>query len=231
MRFGESGVVGSDSSPYLLNGHRLLFVESYRDLGIIVDKKLKFHSHVLNTVQKCIGLSNQLLRSTICRSAQFMISMFVSNIRPILEYGSPVWNVGYLGDNRMLERVQRRWTKQVQGLSLMDYESRLRQLRLYSVYGRFLRADIIKVGKTYHSERKNQDLKNLFIRSQNLTTRGHSYKLLMPRCRTELSKRSLTARVVNIWNALPAHWVETTCIENFKSKLEEFLGRELYKVV
>ena len=42
------------------------------------------------------------------------------HIRPILEYCSSVWNLGYIADINLLESVQRRWTKNIQGMEHLD---------------------------------------------------------------------------------------------------------------
>jgi hypothetical protein len=85
-------------TEYSLGGERLRSVSSHRDLGVLIDNWSKFHEHIRVTVSKASGLTNGLLRSTVCRSADFMISLFISYIRPILDYCCCVWNVGYLGD-------------------------------------------------------------------------------------------------------------------------------------
>ena len=66
-----------------------------RDLGVVVDRDLKFHDHVGELVCKAAGLSSSLLRATVNRSPEFMVTLFVTHIRPILDYCSCVWNVGY----------------------------------------------------------------------------------------------------------------------------------------
>ena len=63
-----------------------------------------------------------------------------------------LWNTGYAEDLRKLERVQRRWTKQVEGLGELPYSERLRQLKLYSVQGRLLRADLIQYWRILHGK-------------------------------------------------------------------------------
>ena len=76
------------------------------DLGVLVDSKLRFHDHVHYVVREAGGLASELLRSTICHTSVFMVSLFVSHIRPIVDFCSNVWNVGYFGDIRLLESVQ-----------------------------------------------------------------------------------------------------------------------------
>ena len=76
---------------------------------MLVDSKLHFHNHIHNVVRKAGGLESKLLSSTICCSSIFMITLFVLHIRQIMNVCS-VSNVGYLGDIKLLESVQRRWT-------------------------------------------------------------------------------------------------------------------------
>ena len=44
----------------------------------------------------------------LCRSSVFMVSLFVSHIRPVMDFCSSIWNVDYLDDARLLASVQRR---------------------------------------------------------------------------------------------------------------------------
>ena len=77
----------------------------------MIDSGLKFHSHINDVIDKAGAMVNNLLRSTVCRSVDFMLTLYVSHVRPIIEYGSCVWNVGYLEDERRIERLQRKWTR------------------------------------------------------------------------------------------------------------------------
>ena len=92
MRFGRGS--GNASRRYFLNGKELQVVQSYKDLGVVVDVGLKFHEHVRGVVCRASGLMGDLLRSTVCRERTFMLTLYVSHIRPIIDYGSSVWNVG-----------------------------------------------------------------------------------------------------------------------------------------
>ena len=90
----------AEAVTYKLNGVPLSFVDSHRDLGVIVHRKLRFHQHVHSVVN--------LLRSTVNRSPDFIVLLFITHIRPILDYCCCVWKTGYVGNMRMLEAVQRR---------------------------------------------------------------------------------------------------------------------------
>ena len=172
VKFGVNSGGRGGTSGYWLGGSELRLVSSHRDLGVVVDGTLKFHEHINGVVNKAWGLANQLLRCTVNRSPSFMVSLFVSHIRPILDYCSPVWNLGYIGDVKRLESVQRRWTREISEVNRFDYHSRLLQLELYSVQGRMLRADLIKVWKAFNCE-VDVGLSGIFDRRSHAATRGH----------------------------------------------------------
>ena len=66
------------------------------------------------------------------------MKVYMYHVRPQLEYGLPLWNLGYLGDVRLLEGVQRIWTKAVEGLSDLPYGTRLNRIKLFSCKGLLL---------------------------------------------------------------------------------------------
>ena len=159
-----------------------------------------------------------------------MISLFVSHIRPLIDYCSCVWNVGYLADVRCLESLQRRWTREVAVVGSLEYVSRLRDLGLYSVSGHLLRADLIEIWKILHCGR-DSELAELFEVSVTSRIRGHSLKLIIPACRSEIFRRGFGVRRVLLWNSLPAAVVELDSVAGFKIGLDRFLGNRLVEVL
>ena len=70
---------------------------------------------------------NNQLRNTVCCFVECMLTLYVSHIRRIVEYGSCVWNVGYLEDERRLERLQHKWAREFEGLTGSIYVSHLKK--------------------------------------------------------------------------------------------------------
>ena len=81
MRFGEYSV--TDPVAYSIYGTNLIFIDSYKDPGITIDSGLKFHAHINAVIGIAGTLINKLLRSSVCRSVDFMLALYVSHIRPI----------------------------------------------------------------------------------------------------------------------------------------------------
>ena len=154
LRFGPRSVGSCSSglSPYRVNGVPIKFSTSHSDLGVKVDRNLKFHDHTRSTANTCNAISTNLFTSTICREQNFLLTAYKTLIRPKLEYACTMWSLGYLGDLRSLERVQKRWTREIRGLEDLPYSERLRRLNLFSVQGRLLRSDMVLTWKIFAGE-------------------------------------------------------------------------------
>ena len=212
---------------YHINQTMIQVVHTHPDLGVLIDSDIKFHQHIIATAHKAGGLAQNLLKATVCRSPEFLMSIFATHIRPIIEYCSCVWNTGYVGDLRVLEAVQRRWTKQVANLGNLTYGARLRALDQFSVQGRLLRADMIHCWKIFH-DKCSICPTDLFVLAPQSATRGHRYKVSHIRAQTDLRQRSFSARCVQTWNSLPEQVVSEKNVSAFKSKLAKALGDALF---
>ena len=76
--------------------------------------------------------------------------LYVSLVRPHLDYASVIWNPNVLKDIRSLEAVQRQATRVVPQLSKMTYAERFKFLDLPSLYYRCKRMDMITTHKIIH---------------------------------------------------------------------------------
>ena len=218
------------SPLYLLGGSPLPICKSHCDLGVLVDNKLKFHEHVACVAHKAFGLCQSFLKSTVCRTPEFMLFLFVTHVRPLIEYASCVWNTGYKDDIRKLECVQRMWTRHVNDLQGLSYGERLRKLVLYSIQGRLLRADLIQYWKIFHghSTIKPDEMLTQPLRGD---TRGHRFKIHVPRVTMDVRKRSFSYRCVTVWNRLPDSVVNSTDLKTFKAALSHAMHDNLYSFV
>lgn len=212
--------------PYHINNEPIKDVDNHKDLGVRVDTSLKFHLHVREIAGKAGGISYTILKGTMCRSPDFMKTVFITHIRPILDFASVAWFTGYSGDIKLLEGIQRRWTKRIDGFQDLQYSERLARLSLFSIKGRLIRADLIMVFKILKGFCPHLD--HLLVRNTNRVTRGHSLKLSIPRCATDVRARFFAVRVVNLWNGLPESAVSAVSVAAFKHQLNTALGQVLY---
>ena len=217
MRFARKKFDNLPPPVYYLNGAQVEVVSKHRDLGITVDSSLKFHDHITDIVRKAYGVAHGYLRATVNRTPLFMKEIFLTHIRPLLDFSSVVWNTGYLEDLYKLESVLRFWTRNVYGFDNLSYETRLRRLDIFSMTGRLMRADLIQLWKIVHG--KAPRLSHIIEFSQVTRTRGHAYKLNLPRHETDIFARSFPSRCIRRWNSLSDSIVSAESLDKFKALL------------
>ena len=152
----------------------------------------------------------------------------MTHIRPILEYCSAVWNLGYITDLNLIESVQRRWTRNIRGMEHLNYFQRLKALDLYSVRGRLLRHDMVKYWQIFHGCCAIVP-EDMFVNTPLDTTRGHQYKVAHIRTELEIRKRFFNVRGISLWNSLPRHIVSANSVSAFKTSLSAHLGDRLFE--
>ena len=230
MRFSpkSSPLPYTGRSPYTVNNESIQFVETYCDLGVTIERDLRFHVHIRNKAASVGGLATNLLCSTLNREPEFMMNVFTMHIRPLIDYASPVWNLGYVGDLKLIEGVQRRWTKAINGFENISYSERLQRLDLFSIQGRLLRTDLILTWKILNNKCAIPHDK-VFKYPHIANTRGHSKKLYLPKAKIDCRFRFFALRVINAWNQLSPHTVEAKTLSTFKKLLKIDLGPKLFE--
>ncbi|XP_076061638.1 uncharacterized protein LOC143037386 [Oratosquilla oratoria] len=114
-----------------------------KDLGVVVDDELNFSRHLseINVANRMVGL----IRRTFTTMDESMFkNLFVSLVRPHLEYANQVWCPYKKRDIAAVEAVQRRATKMVPGLRTLTYPERLKKLGLPTLTYRRSRGGMIE---------------------------------------------------------------------------------------
>ena len=213
-----------------MSGRPLEDVDEEKDLGVIIDKDLKFHRQAAAAVKKANSSLGIIKKSFTFLDEETLPLLFKSLVRPHLEYGNVIWGPFYKGDAEDVERVQRRATKGVPGLSSLTYEERLRKLKLPSLQHRRRRGDIIMTYKII-TGKVNMKKEEVFTFASNQTNRkSHQYKLAKTKATKTARQNALSIRVVDDWNSLPAKVVSAESTDTFKRLLDEHWGSsEMYK--
>ena len=148
--------------------------------------------------------------------------MYLTFIRPLLEYASEVWDGCTCQETDMLEKVQLHASRIVTGLPIISSTE-----SLYSETG----------WEPLSSRRKSIKLTTMFKVHNNLvpaylkqifpSTRGNLSRYNtrntedydIPQCRLQLFKKSFVPDIVGKWNSLSAVSKETTSIKEFKRNI------------
>ena len=61
-----------------------------RDLGVIVDNRLTFKDHITSIVTRAHVRAMQIWRCFLCKDMDVLMRAFITYVRPLLNYCSPV---------------------------------------------------------------------------------------------------------------------------------------------
>ena len=139
LHFGKN----NPEREYVLYDHILETSDQQKDLGILVDNKLKFHSHAAAAAKKANQVLGVIKKSYTTRDTYTIKTLYTAMVRPHLEYGNVVWGPNYQGDIKMLEKFQRRATKMVTAIKDLPYVKRHTELKLPSLVYLRRRGDMI----------------------------------------------------------------------------------------
>ena len=194
-------------------------VRKTRDLGVIVTADFKWAEQCAAAAQRARGELFRLKSVLSCRRPGVFIPMYKAIVRPHLEYCVQAWNPYYQKDIQLLEKVQKLATRMVEGQKGKSYDSRLKDLGLFSLVRRRLRGDLIETFKTLKGL-NGLERSDFFELAPTLGTRGHTLKLRKGHTRLLARSNFFSVRVVNMWNKLPEGLLASCSVEAFKRGLD-----------
>ena len=142
LRFGQS-----DTKPYTMMNidigqkQELKFIDEEKDLGVIVHSELKFLSHIVNQVKRANRLMGLIRRSYNFLDIVSFKYLFISLVRPHLEYCVTIWYLLLKKDEDLIKNVLRSASKMLPRLSNLTYEGRVAKIEIPSIKYRRMRRD------------------------------------------------------------------------------------------
>ena len=211
-------------TPYRINENLLLQQSEYaKDLGILVDKDLKWSYHIATITTSATQLAGWVMRVFKNRTKEVILTLYKSLIRPKLEYGCVVWNPHLISDIAKLEAVQRTITFKIENMSNYNYWERLKHLDLYSMQRRRERYICIHMYKIFTGLLPNNINLSFYetyrhgprCRRKKLTSKYHSVNTLRTSSFSDVG--------ASLFNILPRKLKAAKTLETFKAKLDILL--------
>jgi ribonuclease P/MRP protein subunit RPP40 len=115
---------------FTMDGVELLHTSMEKNLGVLISNDLEWSNHVNSAVNKANQKLGQIKHSFQYLDEKMLKLLFVSLVRPHLEYTALVWNPHWQYDKDKLEKVQQRATR-VESLRGYSYEERLKNWIYY----------------------------------------------------------------------------------------------------
>lgn len=206
------------SHTYVLNNRLIVSQSCTKDLGVTIDTNLRFSAHVSRISQAAFNRSNVIIKCFTSKSPASLTRAFVTFVRPLLEYCSPVWSPHTITDIKRIESVQKRFTKRLSGFSKLSYEQRLNVLGIHSLEYRRIYLDLILCYKIINAL-VDVNISDYFVLKGSSTTRGHPLHIVFQHVRVDSRKFFFANRVAMAWNSLPLSVISSPSLSSFRTAL------------
>ena len=226
LSFGKFGNIRY-TQRYQIYGNELEHVFDEKDLGVTIDSNLTFEDHISLKVKKANTMVGLIRRSFSFLSCNLFNKLYTSFVRTHLEYAQAIWSPHLRKHINMIENVQIRATKLVDGLRTLDYSERLKHLDLPTLAYRRARGDMIEVYKHFHAY--DPSILPSSFQPKTRTSRKHSFQLhnLLHRDGTRgIQSNSFYYRTAKTWNNLPKEVVDARNLNSFKNLLDDYWKNE-----
>jgi ribonuclease P/MRP protein subunit RPP40 len=207
---------------YYMGENLLEVVHEEKDLGITIHDSLSNSTHCANAVKKANSALGLINRTVEYKDKFCMLKFYKELVRPHLEYCVQAWRPYKQKDIDLIEGVQRRATRMIEGYKDLSYPERLKRCKLTTLECRRLRGDLIETFKLFNGY-EDIDPGKFFPQNNTVETRGHNWKIFKKLSKLDIRKYSFTQRVVNYWNDLPENVVSATSINIFKNRLDDYM--------
>lgn len=214
--------LSSDVAKFKMGNFELTNVKEIKDLGILIDNNLCFESQCSSVVKKASSALNFLFRNFKTRNTTFLLKMYKTYVLPILDYACAVYCPSTVKNIKLLESVQKHFTKRIPEFYFSDlaYLGRLQALKLDSIEMRMLKLSLNELFKIVYGI-TDVDSKLFFkFREKRHNTRSNSLQIDLQQFHSNKKRFFFSTRVAQAWNDLPQGVVTATKTEAFKRSLD-----------
>ena len=108
---------GPVTTQYTIDNNPLNVSHAVKDLGVYISSNLKPSYHCQKIVLEAFKISSCIYRNFLVKNPKFLRQMFITFIRPKVEYATVIWSPWYKKDVNLIERVQKSFTSKVPGIN------------------------------------------------------------------------------------------------------------------
>lgn len=221
---------------YTIDGAVVGRVRKIRDLGVILDEKLDFNSHIASKVSKAYSMLGFLKR--VCadfRKVKALTSIYNAHVRSHLEYASVLWNPNYDVHASKIESVQkqfvlyalRRTVRRDSNFVLPQYVDRCATLNLETLERRRTNACIFFVFDVLTKIIDSPQLLDIFNSIRNVPV--HTYWFRATKWfstiyhRTKYGSSEPINHASKLFNKVAHLFVDGTSRESFRTQVKALL--------
>ena len=118
-----------------------------KDVGVIIQDTLSLERHISGIFGSTYRMLSNIRVAFCYMDKDMMRKSLTTMVRPRLEYAAVVWSPHIKKDVKKLERIQRTATRMIPELKDLEYEDRLKEMRLLMLQDRRERGNLITLYK------------------------------------------------------------------------------------
>jgi len=102
----NESTVDTNKPTYFIERHQIEVQQTcVKDLGVLINDELTFSPHINSIVHlhKACCRSILIFKSFVSRNTKTLVRAFITYVRPILEYCSPIWTPSTIKDTTAIE--------------------------------------------------------------------------------------------------------------------------------
>ena len=211
------------SDLFTINNLKIEKVEHFKYLGVWLSSNLTWNKHIEEICKSASKQTGMIYRKFYQNSSrETLLNLYISLIRPRLEYAAPVWDPSHQTFTQAVEKVQRFALKMCLKNWSSTYEELLTDSKLPTLKDR---RTLLKLSYLFQVMNGSFSFPNapLTLR-QTRTLRNSEYLLLeRPIVRTNAYMYSYFPHVISLWNSLPSFVHKCTSLSSFKYNLRSHL--------
>ena len=218
-------------SPLILNNRIVEESTNHCHLGLRLQDNGKWNNQVDHMIQKAskrLGILKSYGRKFGRRP---LLKLYLSYIRPILEYGDYIWSNLSKTEEDKLEKIQTSAIRVITGTKIgTSHFSLYRELDLPKLTARRYASRLVKFHQVLNRRTKGRMNRDdyEFITERNPYPNLRIYDLTTPKASTELYRQSFRVAGIRDWNALPDGIREITLRSAFKRRIKCKPSPEFY---
>lgn len=216
--------------PIYLGTKEVCLVSSHCHLGIILTPTLNWSEQIDKISSRCYKVLGILRKFKYRWTRKTLETCYMSFVRPIIEYGSIIYDSCNFGSSDRLEAIQLEAARLVTGakkgtshsalykeLGWLTLKERRTMSKLYKMY----------ILTTKASPEYLNKIVSDFQTGSQIHTRFHSKGgLKIPLCRTELYMKSPVISSIQLWNNLDIQLKSAPSFSSFKDQLRKHYAKK-----
>ena len=172
-------------------------------------------------VKKANNMTNIIFRCFKTANMPALLTAYRSFVRPLVEYCTQLWSNQSITDIRLVESVQRYFTRRLFERCRLQYTSYCKRLEFLSLATLEKRRIIFDLKFIYKMMNGlvEMNFADFFSFATVRGRRTNSKTIFIKRARLDIRKKSFAFRSVPVWNELPESVVTAGCLTVFCRRL------------